>query len=41
MQAVPGTRMGYAGVKDAGERADLIAWLQQAARPGVACRVLP
>lgn len=27
---VPGTMMGYAGIADAGERADLIAWLQQA-----------
>lgn len=27
---VPGTTMGYAGIADAGERADLIAWLQQA-----------
>ena len=39
MQAVPGTYMGYAGVKDAQERADLIAWLRQAAKPGKACRV--
>lgn len=28
--AVPGTRMGYAGVKDAQERADLIAFLTAA-----------
>src|SRR3546814_18949591 len=27
---VPGTRMGYAGVKDPGERADLIAFLAAA-----------
>ena len=27
---VPGTRMGYAGIKDAQERADLIAYLKQA-----------
>ena len=26
----PGTRMGYAGIKDAQERADLIAYLKQA-----------
>ncbi|RZI84949.1 MAG: c-type cytochrome [Rubrivivax sp.] len=32
--AVPGTSMGYAGIKDAAERADLIAWLRQASRPG-------
>ena len=30
MKAVPGTAMGYAGVKDAQERADLIAYLQEA-----------
>ena len=29
---VPGTTMGYAGIADAGERADLIAWLSQATR---------
>jgi len=29
---VPGTRMGYAGIKDAQERADLIAYLKQATR---------
>lgn len=28
-KTVPGTTMGYAGVKDAQERADLIAFLQQ------------
>lgn len=41
MKAVPGTAMGYAGVKDDGERADLIAWLKQASRPGEACTVRP
>lgn len=30
LQAVPGTTMGYAGVTDAKERADLIAYLKQA-----------
>jgi cytochrome c len=30
MKTVPGTRMGYAGVKDPQERADLIAYLKQA-----------
>ncbi len=30
MKAVPGTKMGYAGVKDAQERADLIAYLKKA-----------
>ncbi len=32
MKAVPGTTMTYAGVKDAKERADLIAWLDAAGR---------
>jgi cytochrome c len=36
-EVVPGTSMGYAGVKDAQERADLIAWLHKATRPGVTC----
>ena len=39
VQAVPGTSMGYAGVKDAQERADLIAWLRQATQPGVTCKL--
>lgn len=39
MKAVPGTAMGYAGVKDDAERADLIAWLKEASRPGVACKL--
>ena len=39
MKAVPGTTMGYAGVKDDGERADLIAWLKVATQPGKACRM--
>jgi cytochrome c len=30
---VPGTKMTYAGVKDAQERADLIAYLRQATQP--------
>jgi len=37
MQAVPGTTMGYAGVKDPHERADLIAWLKAASVPGKTC----
>ncbi|MBW7834666.1 MAG: c-type cytochrome [Simplicispira suum] len=41
MKVVPGTAMGYAGVKDDAERADLIAWLKQASRPGVECTVRP
>ncbi len=39
MKALPGTAMGYAGVKDDAERADLIAWLKEASRPGVACKL--
>jgi len=30
---VPGTKMTYAGVKSAQERADLIAYLKQVAKP--------
>ena len=36
-QVVPQTTMTYSGVKDARERADLIAWLRQAAKPGKGC----
>ena len=36
-QAVPGTTMGYAGVKDAQARTDLIAWLRAASVPGKRC----
>lgn len=32
MRTVPGTSMGYDGVKDPGERAALIAWLREAGR---------
>jgi cytochrome c len=39
VRAVPGTTMGYAGIADARERADLIAWLREATRPGRSCRV--
>jgi len=38
MAAVPGTTMGYAGVKDDAERAALIDWLRDATRPGKTCR---
>ena len=38
MKALPGTTMGYAGVKDAAERSDLIAWLKEASHSGVACK---
>lgn len=38
LQAVPGTTMGYAGIKDKQERAELIAWLRHATRPGTACK---
>jgi cytochrome c len=37
MKAVPGTRMGYAGVKDAKERADLIAYLKSATADPANC----
>jgi len=37
---VPGTAMGYAGVKDPKERADLLAWLKVASQPGRACTVV-
>ncbi len=40
LDKVPGTSMGYAGVKNDAERADLIAWLRQATAPG-ACRPQP
>jgi len=30
LKAIPGTAMGYAGIKDKKERADLIAYLEQA-----------
>ena len=36
-RTVPRTRMGYAGVKDAGERADLIAYLIRENSPGGSC----
>ena len=39
MQAVPGTAMGYAGVKDPQERSDLIAWLHEATVPGKRCKL--
>lgn len=38
LEVVPGTKMGYAGVKDAQERADLIAYLAQATRDPTICR---
>jgi len=37
LRAVPGTSMGYAGVPEAKERADLIAYLAQAGR-SAACK---
>ncbi len=36
-RTVPRTRMGYAGVKDAGERANLIAYLIRENGPGGSC----
>ncbi len=38
LKTVPGTTMTYAGVKDAKERADLIAWLDAAARSPACAR---
>jgi len=38
MKTVPGTKMGYAGVKDAEERADLIAYLKAATSDPKTCR---
>ena len=40
LKTVPGTTMGYAGVKDSQERADLIAYLEQAGHSGD-CRARP
>jgi cytochrome c len=40
LAAVPGTSKGYAGVKDAQERADLIAYLERAGR-SAACPRAP
>ncbi|MGH6637324.1 MAG: c-type cytochrome [Polaromonas sp.] len=37
VKTVPGTAMGYSGVTDAQERADLIAYLKQATQPGKQC----
>lgn len=37
LKAVPGTAMGYAGVTDPQERADLIAWLKQASASASQC----
>jgi cytochrome c len=36
LAAVPGTAMGYSGITDSKERADLIAWLRKA-NESVAC----
>ena len=40
LKAIPGTAMGYAGIKDKKERADLIAYLEQA-NASPECRKLP
>jgi cytochrome c len=37
LKAVPGTTMGYAGIDDARERADLIAYLKAANRSRALC----
>ena len=38
LKAVPGTKMGYAGVKDPQERADLIAYLKKATQDPEICK---
>jgi cytochrome c len=38
LKTVLGTKMGYAGVKDAGERADLIAYLKVATADPATCK---
>lgn len=38
LKTVPGTAMGYAGITDPKERADLIAWLKQASSSPVRCK---
>ena len=38
MAVVPGTTMTYLGVADAKDREALVAWLEQATRPGLACK---
>jgi cytochrome c len=37
LKTLPGTKMAYAGVKDAKDRADLIAYLKQATRDPAIC----
>src|SRR5690606_21476226 len=37
MTAIPGTSMGFAGIADAGERRDLIAWLATLVVPSTDC----
>lgn len=39
MKAVPGTAMGYAGVKDDKERGELVAWLRESTQPGKSCKL--
>jgi cytochrome c len=38
LKTVPGTKMGYAGIKDQQERADLIAYLGRATRDSTICK---
>lgn len=38
LKIVPGTKMGYAGIKDPQERVDLIAYLGQATRDSTICK---
>lgn len=37
LKTVPGTKMAYAGVKDARERTDLVAYLKQATHDPIKC----
>lgn len=39
LAVVPKTFMTYAGVTEAADRADLIAWLAEATKPGEACQL--
>ena len=38
LKVVPGTKMGYAGIKDPQERADLIAYLKKATQDPEICK---
>jgi cytochrome c len=38
LKAMPGTKMGYAGVKDPTDRSDLLAYLEHASRDPALCQ---